>query len=145
MNYTQKEKLVDRLCGAGLMLIFFEIIYQAIHSSFTEFNYTLADVERWVYIGGGAILTLAVIILIYAYLKKSGSKACYGLELLVFAFTIAAMPGCYLYFTAPFNKLRIVFPIAFGVYYIGKAIYVAVKADKFNNHKSTKKKSKKKR
>ena len=39
MNYTQREKLVDKLCGVGLMLILVEIVYQVIISAFTEFNY----------------------------------------------------------------------------------------------------------
>lgn len=140
MNYTQKEKLVDKLCGAGLMLIFFEILYQVVNSSYTEFNYEIAEVTKWVYIGGGAILALAIGLLIYAYLKKSGSKACYGLELLVFAFTFALLPGCYLEFTAPFNDLRIVFPIFFFIYYIGKAIYIFKNSNKTINKKGDKNK-----
>ena len=130
------------------MLIFIEILYQVVNSSYTEFNYELADVTKWVYIGGGAILALAIGILIYAYLKKSGSKACYGLELLVFAFTIALFPGCYLEFSAPFNDLRIVFPILFLVYYIGKAIYIFKNANNSNvkkNNKNKKNTKKKKR
>ena len=145
MNYTQKEKLIDKLCGAGLMLIFVEIIYQVVNSSFTEFNYELADVTKWVYVCGRVLLALAVILLIYAYLKKSGSKACYGVELLVLAFTIALMPGCYLEFSAPFNNLRIVFPILFLVYYIGKAIYIVKHVNNSSNKNSKKKAKKKKR
>lgn len=145
MNYTQKEKLIDKLCGTGLMLIFFEIIYQVINSSFTEFNFSLSNVTKWVYIGGGAILAIAIILLIYAYLKKSGSKACYGIEMLVFSFTIVSMPGCYLYFPAPFNDLRIAFPILFLIYYIGKGIYIYVNANNLNKKKSKKKAKKKKR
>lgn len=144
MNYTQREKLVDKLCGVGLMLILVEIVYQVIISAFTEFNYNLSNVTTWVYVASGIILAIAVGILVYAYLKKNGSKAVYGLETLVLAITAVTMPGTYLTYSAPFNKLNKVYPILFLVYYIGKAIYVIIDANKLNT-KSSKKKAKKKR
>ncbi len=144
MNYTQREKLVDKLCGVGLMLILVEIVYQVIISAFTEFNYNLSNVTTWVYVASGVILAIAVGILVYAYLKKNGSKAVYGLETLVLAITAVTMPGTYLTYSAPFNKLNKVYPILFLVYYIGKAIYVIIDANKLNT-KSSKKKAKKKR
>ena len=144
MNYTQREKLVDKLCGVGLMLILVEIVYQVIISAFTEFNYNLSNVTTWVYVASGVILAIAIGILIYAYLKKDGSKACYGLETLVLAITSVTMPGTYLTYTAPFNKLNKVYPILALVYYVGKAIYVLAFANK-SNTKTSKKKAKKKR
>lgn len=145
MNYTQRGKLIDKLCGTGLMLICMEIAYGVISSSFTDYNYNLNDVRNWVYVGGGIVLAIAVILLIYSYIKNNTSKAAYGVELLVFAFTIAAIPGCYLDFVAPWNKLRLVFPIAFLVYYIGKAIYIIRDANKISSNSSNKKSKKKKR
>lgn len=144
MNYTQREKLIDRLCGAGLMLFFVEIYYQLVHSAFTEFNYNLSDVTNWVYIAGGIVLALAVILLCYAYMKKSGGKGLVGVELLVLAITSATLPGCYLEYTAPFNKLMKVYPWVFLIYYIGKAIYIWKDATKVNK-KSSKKNAKKKK
>ena len=144
MNYTQREKLVDKLCGVGLMLILVEIVYQVIISAFTEFNYNLSNVTTWVYVASGIILAIAVGLLVYAYLKKSTSKAVYGLETLVLAITDATMPATYLTYPAPFNKLNKVYPILFLVYYIGKAIYVIIHTNKLNT-KSSKKKAKKKR
>lgn len=144
MNYTQREKLVDKLCGVGLMLILVEIVYQVIISAFTEFNYNLSNVTTWVYVASGIILAIAVGILVYAYLKKNGSKAVYGLETLVLAITAVTTPGTYLTYSAPFNKLNKVYPILFLVYYIGKAIYIIIDANKLNT-KSSKKKAKKKR
>ena len=144
MNYTQREKLVDKLCGVGLMLILVEIVYQVIISAFTEFNYNLSNVTTWVYVASGIILAIAVGILVYAYLKKNGSKAVYGIETLVLAITAVTMPGTYLTYPTPFNKLNKVYPILFLVYYIGKAIYVIIDTNKLNT-KSSKKKAKKKR
>ena len=145
MNYTQREKLIDRLCGAGLMLILIEIYYQIVNSAFTEFNYNLSNVTNWVYIAGGIILAIAVVLLCYAYMKKSGSKGAVGVELLVLAITSATLPGCYLEYTAPFNKLMKVYPIVFLIYYIGKAIYIWKDMTKVNNKPSKKKAKKKKR
>ena len=104
----------------------------------------MSNVTTWVYVASGIILAIAVGILVYAYLKKNGSKAVYGLELLVLAITAVTMPGTYLTYPAPFNKLNKVYPILFLVYYIGKAIYVIIDTNKLNT-KSSKKKAKKKR
>lgn len=144
MNYTQREKLIDKLCGAGLMLILVEIVYQVVNSAFTEFNYNLSDVTNWVYIAGGIVLLIAIILLIYAYMKKSGAKACVGMELLVLAITMATLPGSYLEYVFPYNKLNKVYPILFLAYYVGKCIYIAMNVNKTTN-KSSKKKAKKKK
>lgn len=140
MNYTQREKLTNDLCGVGLMLIFVEIMYQVVNSSYMEFNYNLNNVTKWVFIGGGVMLALAIGILIYAYGKKSGSKACYGMELLVFSITFALLPGCYLYFTRPFTEMRRIFPIVFLIYYIGKVVYIIKHAKDIKGRKTNQKK-----
>ena len=145
MNYTQKSKLIDKLCGAGLMLILVELYYQLIHSAFTEFNYNLADVTKWVYIAGGIILAMSVILLCYAYMKKKAGHGICGIELLTLAITTATIPGCYLEYTAPFNKLNTIYPIAFLVYYIVKAGYIYIAANKEANKFASKKSKKKKR
>lgn len=145
MNYTQREKLVDKLCGVGLMLILVEIVYQVIISAFTEFNYNLSNVTTWVYVASGVILAIAVGILVYAYLKKSTSKAVYGFETLVLAITAVTMPGTYLTYPAPFNKLNKVYPILFLIYYIIKAAFIIDLNGINTNTKSSKKKAKKKR
>lgn len=144
MNYTQKEKLIDKICGAVLMLILVEIFYQVISSAFTEFNYNLANVTHWVYVAGGIVLVMAIALLIYAYIKKSGSQMSYGLELLVVAISAATLPGTYFEYAAPYNQLNKVYPIAFLIYYIGKVTYIVYDSKKVNN-KQTKKKAKKKR
>ena len=143
MNHTQREKLTNDLCGVALMLFFVEIAYQIVNSSYTEFNFNLNNVTTWCYICGGIILLIAIGLLIYAYLKKNGSKACYGIELMFFAFTLALLPGCYLYFSRPYTELRKVFTWVFFAYYIGKAAYVIIhRNDVVNSHSSNAKKKK---
>lgn len=144
MNYTQKEKLIDKLCGIGLMLICFEIFYAIVNSCYTEFIYDFSKVTTWIYIAGGVILAFSVVLLSYAYIKKNKSKAFYGMETLVLAMTAATLPGTYLDYVAPYNKLNKVYPWLFLVYYIAKAIYVIINANRSNN-KSSKKNSKKKK
>ena len=136
MNYTEKTKLVDKLCGAGLMALLIEVFYGVTDSAFTVFNYNLQSVKNVIYILGGIILAISVIILIIAYKKEKGSMAIYGVELLVLAITVALLPGTYLSFQAPYNKLNKVFPIAFLVYYIVKTIVVLTKYVPKNKTKS---------
>lgn len=136
MNYTEKTKLVDKLCGAGLMALLIEVFYGLTDSAFTVFNYNLQSVKNVIYILGGIILAISVIILIIAYKKEKGSMAIYGVEILVLAITVALLPGTYLSFQAPYNKLNKVFPIAFLVYYIVKAIVVLTKYVPKNKTKS---------
>ena len=146
MNYTQREKLVDRICGAVLMLICFEIYCQIVHSSYTEFNYNLANVTKWIYIVGGIILAIAVFLLVYSYLKKDGNKGLYGVELLALSMISATLPGTYLDYPAPFNKLNKIYPFIILIYYIFKIAYIVYDVKKVNNApKKSKKKAKKKR
>lgn len=136
MNYTEKTKLVDKLCGAGLMALLIEVFYGLTDSAFTVFNYNLQSVKNVIYILGGIILAISVIILIIAYKKEKGSMAIYGVELLVLALTAGLLPGTYLSFVAPYNKLNKVFPIAFLVYYIVKVVVVLTKYAPKNKTKS---------
>ena len=145
MNYTQKSKLIDRLCGVGLMLICIEIFYSIVNSAYTKYNYDLREVTTWVNVAGGIVLAIGIAILIYSYIKKKGNTAFYGGELVVLAFTAVTLPGSYIDFVFPFNKLNIVYPIAFAVYYFGKAIYVVRDVSKNNNKKPSKKKASKKK
>ena len=105
----------------------------------------MSNVTTWVYVASGVILAIAVGILVYAYLKKSTSKAVYGLETLVLAITAVTMPGTYLTYPAPFNKLNKVYPILFLIYYIIKAAFIIDLNGINTNTKSSKKKAKKKR
>lgn len=118
------------------MALLIEVFYGLTDSAFTVFNYNLQSVKNVIYILGGIILAISVIILIIAYKKEKGSMAIYGVELLVLAITAALLPGTYLSFQAPYNKLNKVFPIAFLVYYIVKAIVVLTKYVPKNKTKS---------
>ncbi len=138
MNYTQKNAMIEKICGVLLMLIAFEVFFGVVQSSF-ECNYAYSDVTFGIRIAGGVFLAIGVILLISGYLKKKGTRAVYGVELLALAFSAAVLPGSYLYYSAPFNSLHKVLPIAFLVYYIGKTAYIVYDSNKVAK-KSTKKK-----
>lgn len=139
MNYTQKNKMIDKLCGAFLMLIGVEIFYGVVRSAYTEFNYPFAEVTKWINISGGVALAAGIALLVIAYKKNNWGRAVYGLELVAMSFTAATLPGSYLSFPAPFNKLNVVFPLAFLGYYVIKSIYIIIDANK-DTSKSKKKK-----
>lgn len=130
MNYTDKNKLIDSLCGVALMLLLVEVFYGIVDSAFTVYNYNFQNVTMWFNIFGGIFLLVSIILFVRAYKKESTLLSLYAVELLVLAISAALLPGTYLDFAFPFNKLNIVFPIAFLVYYIIKAIVVIIKAEK---------------
>lgn len=124
MNYTERTKLVDGLCGAIVMLLLIEGFYGLSDSAFTVFNYNINTVSNVIYAIGGVILAVALFILIKAYREENGKLGLYGGELLVLSISAGLLPGTYISYPFPFNKLNVIFPLVFGVYYIAKALYV---------------------
>lgn len=140
MNYTEKNKLIDSLCGVGLMLLLVEIFYGIVDSAYTAFNYDFNTVGICVQTVGAIFLLISIIVLVKAYKKENTSTALYGIELLVLAISAALLPGTYLTFPYPFNKLNVIFPIAFFAYYIIKILVVIIKTRKSINKQKGKKK-----
>ena len=124
MNYTERTKFVDRLCGAIVMGLIFEVFYGLADSAYTVFNYNLNTVSNIIYAIGGIVLLVSLFILIKAYREEKGELGVYGIELLVLAISAGLLPGTYLDYPQPFNKLNIIFPLAFGVYFIAKSLYI---------------------
>ena len=140
MNYTERNKLIDSLCGIGLMLVLVEIFYGIVDSAFTVFNYNYANVTTIVHVVGMVFLAVAIFVLVRAYKKDNGITAIYGLEFLVLAISAGLLPASYLNFSYPFNKLNKIFPIAFAVYYVIKFFVVIFKSRKKANKAKGKKK-----
>ena len=139
MNYTEKNKLIDSLCGIGLMFLLAELFYLIVDNSYAVF-YDYNVVGMWVQIVGAVFLAIAIFVLVKAYKKDNMTNAVYGIELLVLAISAALLPGSYLTFPEPFNKLSKIFPIAFLIYYIVKFFVIVVKAKKGSNKPKGKKK-----
>lgn len=140
MNYTEKNKFIDSLCGIGLMLILVELFYLIVDSAYTAFNYDFNVVTACTQGAGAVFLLIAILVLIRAYRKDNTTTAVYGIEMLVLAITAALLPGTYLSFSYPFNKLNTVFPWAFGFYYLIKLLVIVIKAKKKANKSKGKKK-----
>lgn len=129
MNYTEKNRLIDRLCGVGLMLIFVEIFFAVARDGFFSFKYIL-KMPTILNVTGAIFLAIGICILIYSYKKGDGWKAGFGIEFIIISFASVILPHTYVDFPAPFNLLNKIFPFAFLAYYIVKAIVVIVKANK---------------
>lgn len=132
MNYREKTKLVDGLCGAFLMALLVELTYIIADNAYTVFHFNKSSVTNAVFVFAGIALAIAISVLIAAYRKENSTMAVYGLEVLVLAITSAILPGTYISLPAPFNKFNLIFPMVFGVYFIAKVIMLLNKNNKSN-------------
>lgn len=141
MNYTEKNKLADKLCGIGIMLIFVEICISMIKKMCIDAMYGRTTLGAIGYVVGGIFLIISIALYVIAYKKSSVSKAIWATEFVVLAFTLPFIVHIYV-----FSKSDILRSIPvqhawipFLVYYIGKSIYVIVVANKKNSVKKRKK------
>ena len=142
MNYTEKNKLADKLCGVGLMLIFVEICISMVQTMCINAMYDRATMKMVSYVAGGLLLVVAIVLYVMAYKKSSGSKAIWATEFAVLAFAVPFIVYVNAFSTSDILRSIPVKHawIPFLVYYIGKAIYVVVMANK--NSKANKRKKK---
>lgn len=138
MNYTEKNKLIDQLCGVGLMLIFVEIFLTGVHEFYTNVFSTMTT--TFLYIIGAIFLMISIFLYIYAYKKQNGRKAIYAIEFTVLAFICPFLVYLYIYAEAPFNYINPkIFWLIFLAYYIIKACYIIISTYKNTANKSSKK------
>lgn len=142
MNYTEKNKLADKLCGIGIMLIFVEICISMIEKMCVDVMYDREVMGTIGYVTGGVFLLIATVLYVLAYKKSSLSRTIWASEFAVLAFTVPFIVHVHV-----FSKSVILRSIPvqhawipFLVYYVAKAIYVIVAANK--NSKSNKRKKK---
>lgn len=142
MNYKEKNKLADKLCGVGIMLIFVEICISMIQTMCINAIYDRTTMQIISYSVGGAFLLAALIIYVLAYKKSSVSKAVWATEVVILAFTIPLIVYVYAFAKSDFMKsipVRHAW-IPFFVYYIAKATYIIIQANKNSKSKTKKKK-----
>lgn len=132
MNYRERTKLVDGLCGAFLMALLAEAFYGLADYAFTVYHYSISSVTNIVYIIAGIMLAVSLVVLVLAYKKDNGTMGAYGAELLALAITATIIPGTYVSLPSPFNKFNLLFPILFGIYYLGKGMKLLSK-EKISN------------
>lgn len=142
MNYKEKNKLADKLCGVGIMLIFVEICIGMVQTMCLNAMYDRATMKTISYAVGAAFLLVAIIIYVLAYKKSSTSKAIWATEFAALAFSLPFIVHVY-----AFAKLDIIrnVPVKYAwvpflVYYIIKAIVIIVLANKNSTTRKAKKK-----
>lgn len=142
MNYTEKNKLADKLCGIGIMLIFVEICISMIEKMCIDVMYDRNVMGTIGYITGGAFLLIATILYVLAYKRSSISKTIWATEFAVLAFTVPFIVHVHVFSKSDIlRKIPVQHAwIPFLVYYIGKAIYVIVVANKKSRSNKKKKK-----
>ena len=72
MNYRERTKLVDGLCGAFLMALLAEAFYGLAKYAFTVYHYSISSVTNIVYIISGIMLAISLVVLMLAYKKDNG-------------------------------------------------------------------------
>lgn len=145
MNYTEKNKLLDKISVIGLMAILVEVFLYAIDRCFTgEINYWLLKMPIILNVVGVGFLIVAVVLYILAYKKSSSSKAVYATEFLVLAFICPFLTYWYTRSTAPLKDInpRILWVVIL-IYYIIRVIYTCVKAHMQSSSSQLKKKKNK--
>ena len=120
MNYTERNKLLDKISVIGLMAIMVEVFLYAIDSCFTgEISDWLLKMPTILNIAGGILLVISMILYILAYRKSSSSKVVYATEFLALAFICPFLTYWYMHSGAPLNKIspRVLWVVVL-VYYI---------------------------
>ncbi len=143
MNYTEKNKLLDKISLIGLMAIFVEIFLYAVDSSFTgEFSDLLIKMPIILNCLGVIFLIVAVTLYILAYRKKKSSHVIYATEFLVVALLCPFLTYWYTRSTVPLKDVnpKILCWIVL-TYYAIRLLYTVCKAylDSAEHHKKKKK------
>lgn len=144
MNYTEKNKLLDKISAIGLLAILVEVFLYAVDSCFTgEISVWLLRMPTILNVTGIIFLIISIALYIYAYKKSNSSKVVYATEFLVLAFICPFLTYWYTRSTSP---LRDINPktlwIVVLVYYVIRVIYTCVKAHLTSSSAQLKKKSK---
>ena len=129
MNYTEKNKLLDKISVIALMAIFVEIFLYVIDRCYTvEMNWLLR-MPTILNVCGGVFLIIAIVLYVIAYKKANSSKAVYATEFLVLAFICPFLTYWYLKSTAPLNTIspKVLWVVVL-VYYLIRVVYTCVKA-----------------
>ena len=134
MNYTERNMLKDRLAGIGLMLIFV-IAFLEISIDCLSGNMGMTLVGKMptiLNVISGLFLLIGIVCLILAYRKENYWRAGFGIEIIVLSFATLFLMHSFVDLPVQFNQIKwkTVIPIAFTVYYVLKAIYVIIKANK---------------
>lgn len=144
MNYTEKNKLLDKISVIGLMAILVEVFLYGVDSAYTSvFSNWLTKMPMILNIIGVVFLITSITLYIMAYKKLNGNKAVYATEFLVLAFVCPFLTHWYLHSKAPLNQIspRVLWVVVL-VYYVFRVIYTCIKTYFNSSSRQLKKKKK---
>ncbi len=137
MNYTEKNRLMDKLSAVGLMFIFVEVFFLVANELLggtlgRNGMLLVANAPIIMNVISGIFLLIGIVILVFAYRKENYWRAGYGIEFIIVSFAALFLLHSYIDLPAPFNqvKWKIIIPVIFVVFYVVKASYVIIKANK---------------
>lgn len=146
MNYTERNKLLDKISLIGLMAIFVELFLYAVDHCFTERFDVAANMPVVMNIFG--LIYLLVSIGLFFYAKKKGKKELFifAIEFLVLAFLCPFITYWYYpkFFGLTTNWLhkidhRLLW-LAIFIYYVIRVIYATIYAIRNSNASKLKRK-----
>lgn len=145
MNYTERNKLLDKISVIVLMAIIIEVFLYVVDLVYTQYMADwLLKVPGIINGIGIVFLVISVVLYILAYKKSSSSKAICATEVLVWAFLCPFLNYWYLHSKAPLNQVsKKVLWIIVLVYYVVRIICAWVYAYMHSSAKQLKKKKNK--
>ena len=129
MNYTEKNKLLDKISVIGLMAILVEVFLYAVDKVYTgEIGTILLKMPTILNVIGGAFLVVAVVLYVLAYKKSNSSKAVFATEFLILAFICPFLSHWYTASGAPLKDIspKVLWIIVL-VYYVIRIVYASLK------------------
>lgn len=144
MNYTEKNKLLDKISAIALMAILVEVFLYAVDSAYTTImNEWLLRIPMILNIIGVIFLAIAITLYIIAYKKGKTGKIVFATEFLVLAMIC---PFLNFWYYLPGKPLKDISPkvlwIIALVYYVIRVVYTCIKAHMQSADRKSKKKKK---
>ncbi len=146
MNYTERNKLLDKISIIGLMLIGVELFLYAVDYCYTKRFDVAPNMPAILNIFGIVFLAISVGIFIYSFKKEKSELIIYGCEVLILAFICPLITYWYYpkafglttnWFHSISHRALFIFVL---VYYVCRAIIATVSAYLNSNSRKLKKK-----
>ena len=146
MNYSERNKLLDKVSLIGLMVIFVEMFLYAVDYCYTQRFDIVASMPMTMNILGLIFLAISIGLFVYVYKKDKKNVKIYAIEFLVLAFLCPFITYWYYpkYFGLTTNGLHKinhhVLWVVVLVYYMIRIAYAVIYAIRHSNSRKLKKK-----
>ena len=85
MNYTERNKLLDKISVIGLMAVFVELFLYAVDYCYTKRFDTVTHMPTAMHICGLIFLAISIVLFVYTFKKEKKNFKIYAIEFLVLA------------------------------------------------------------